>query len=263
MGQAAASLVAHAPPPLEVLPLIVGGGFPRLRANAVLLRLAGVAVVVDCGARSDRPALLSALAAHGTAPEAVEWLLLTHLHFDHCENIDLFPNARVVVHRREVEWLDELLAVGDGGRRELLAARHQSLHEFYLRSILRQFECNADRYRRWARRLRGAELVDGRYPVLPGVALEPTPGHSPGHLSVDAGALWVAGDAVSSRGEWLSGELERQRLCADLEAFGRSQRLIAEHAEVVIPGHGEPFRCADRQALTFEALAGGVTGAVS
>lgn len=42
----------------------------------------------------------------GIAPEEVDTILLTHLHFDHAGDVERFPNATVVVQEREVvEWL--------------------------------------------------------------------------------------------------------------------------------------------------------------
>jgi glyoxylase-like metal-dependent hydrolase (beta-lactamase superfamily II) len=40
------------------------------------------------------------LRREGVALEDVEWLFLTHLHYDHASNVHLFPNARIVVNRR-------------------------------------------------------------------------------------------------------------------------------------------------------------------
>jgi|APSaa5957512622_1039677.scaffolds.fasta_scaffold02677_6 hydroxyacylglutathione hydrolase len=36
-------------------------------------------------------------------PEKIKTVLLTHLHYDHCGNIDLFPNAQVYVPEVELE----------------------------------------------------------------------------------------------------------------------------------------------------------------
>ncbi len=37
------------------------------------------------------------LRREGVDPAAVEYVFLTHLHYDHCSNVSLFPNARFVV----------------------------------------------------------------------------------------------------------------------------------------------------------------------
>lgn len=56
------------------------------------------------------------LARHGFAADAVETLVLTHLHFDHAGNIDAFPNARIFVQRCEYEgWKQALDRYADGG----------------------------------------------------------------------------------------------------------------------------------------------------
>ena len=31
-------------------------------------------------------------------------VILTHLHWDHCQNVDLFRNARVLVHSKELDY---------------------------------------------------------------------------------------------------------------------------------------------------------------
>lgn len=44
------------------------------------------------------------LAALGIAPEAVANVIVTHLHYDHCGNHDLFPNARYHLQDREMAF---------------------------------------------------------------------------------------------------------------------------------------------------------------
>ena len=57
------------------------------------------------------------LAKIGFAPEDVEIVILTHLHFDHAGNLDCFPNAAFHVQRREYEGWKRVFAMpmaGDG-----------------------------------------------------------------------------------------------------------------------------------------------------
>lgn len=64
----------------------------------------GRAAFIDCGTAHSVPHLLAALTAHGLAPTAVDWLLLTHVHLDHAggagQLLQALPNARLAVHPR-------------------------------------------------------------------------------------------------------------------------------------------------------------------
>lgn len=54
------------------------------------------------------------LAKIGLAPEDIETVVLTHLHFDHAGNLDQFPNAKFLVQRSEYDgWKQVLAEPGD------------------------------------------------------------------------------------------------------------------------------------------------------
>ena len=46
----------------------------------------------------------SMLTAMGVAPEAITEVVITHLHYDHAGNLDLFPNAEFHLHEREMSF---------------------------------------------------------------------------------------------------------------------------------------------------------------
>ena len=120
-----------------------------------------------------------ALANAGVAPENVDVVVSTHLHFDHvgwnCTEVDggwlpTFPNARYVVNRREwARWID--------------------VEAGYVARQLRPIDAAGQ-----------LELVDDGYEPAPGMRLLGTPGHTPGHVSVlvydggDGGV--ITGDAA-------------------------------------------------------------------
>jgi hydroxyacylglutathione hydrolase len=76
---------------------------PRLTAIHLVVE-AGRVAVIDPGASGAVPRIMAALAALGLAPEAVDWIVLTHIHLDHAAGAGLLasqlPNARVTVHPR-------------------------------------------------------------------------------------------------------------------------------------------------------------------
>ena len=112
------------------------------------------------------PAVVPALEGAGFAPETVDVVAMSHLHFDHAGGLlradgsRAFPRATIVAQRAEWE-----VALGDNPR--LVASYVQP--ELAL-------------VRDW-----GAEgWAEGEREILPGVSVVPTGGHSTGHQAVVA-----------------------------------------------------------------------------
>ena len=112
--------------------------------------------------RTDRTWLAN-LAAAGVAPPEVDFVLCTHLHVDHCgwntqlvdgRWVPTFPNATYIVSRPEYE------------------ASQVQADSVYRESVLPIVEAGQ------------ALLVDMDHGLDDEVRLEPTPGHTPGHVAV-------------------------------------------------------------------------------
>jgi glyoxylase-like metal-dependent hydrolase (beta-lactamase superfamily II) len=128
----------------------------------------GIGERVDDKTRAMRvyegPAIVPALEAAGFAPDTVDVVAMSHLHFDHAGGLlradgsRAFPRATIVAQRAEWE-----VALGDNPR--LVASYTQP--ELAL-------------VRDW-----GAEgWAEGAREVLPGVSVVPTGGHSTGHQAI-------------------------------------------------------------------------------
>lgn len=84
---------------------VIDTGFQRPRFDAAYLIVeGGRAAFIDCGTNHSQPRLLAALAQAGLSVDAVDWLILTHVHLDHAGGAGALmaqlPNARLVVHPR-------------------------------------------------------------------------------------------------------------------------------------------------------------------
>ena len=111
---------------------------------------------------------LNALAEHGIAPEAIDFVMCTHLHSDHVgwntrlDNgrwVPTFPNARYIFSKKELE------AWRDVGYEKFSRTPFED-------SVLPVLEAGR------------AELVTDDYALDDEVFLESTPGHTPGHVAI-------------------------------------------------------------------------------
>jgi glyoxylase-like metal-dependent hydrolase (beta-lactamase superfamily II) len=101
-------------------------GFQRPRFDAAYLMVeSGRAAFIDTGTNHAVPRLLAALSALGLAPDAVDWVIPTHVHLDHAGGVgllmDALPRARALVHPRGLRhmvdpkalWLGALAVYGE------------------------------------------------------------------------------------------------------------------------------------------------------
>lgn len=129
----------------------------------------------DCEKRDclDSPDALRQL---GVEPEEIDIVILTHLHWDHVQNIKAFSRARYICTATEIAWAYNPLPL---------------YYRSYESPILGIEPAFAGL---------NFEVVEGETQIVPGVSVFPTPGHSPGHQSVTvktvAGDIVLAGDAI-------------------------------------------------------------------
>jgi len=158
-------LVALAPP----LP-----GFDRF--IGVWVYTGPPAFIVDVGPSATSASLLSALENIGV--RHLDYILLTHIHIDHAGGIaDLaasFPEARIVGHGKGLPHLTQPERLWQGS----------------LKSLGRTAEAYGAIRGVASERLLDAAVLDD-----PSIAIIPTPGHSPHHISFALDDLLFAGEA--------------------------------------------------------------------
>lgn len=178
-------------------------------------------------------ALIAALHEVGATPDSVRKLVLTHLHFDHAWNLDLFPGAQVVVQR------DELIHAMDPVPTQRI---------YYFRETLAGLLGR--------KRPGGLLLVDGDLELLPGIELMKVPGHTPGIqavvVSTERGKAALVSDCGDNYANWYPADpdanpLPVRYLANDFlpgairsegeRAYGDSMRRILSRADIVVPAH--------------------------
>ncbi len=167
-----------------------------LATNSLLIRSSQANILVETGlgeklpakfkevyAVELRPGLKAALAEIGCGPEEIDFVINTHLHFDHCGNntelagedlVPAFPRAVYLIQRGE--W-EAALNPNERDKASYLPENFWPLQE------------------------KGrVELINGNREVLPGVKIILTPGHTAHHQSVlitsGSANVFYAGDLI-------------------------------------------------------------------
>jgi glyoxylase-like metal-dependent hydrolase (beta-lactamase superfamily II) len=131
------------------------------------------------GLQEPGQAMHEQLARVGVACDEIDMILFTHLHWDHCYNLDKFPHARLYVSEKEYRFAMDPNPM------------YWNSYESPKAGLNAPF------------RDRKFNLVNGEEEIIEGIRMVPTPGHSPGHMAVSvnttAGLYFLIGDLVLLR----------------------------------------------------------------
>jgi|BEDMetMinimDraft_2_1075160.scaffolds.fasta_scaffold00820_4 glyoxylase-like metal-dependent hydrolase (beta-lactamase superfamily II) len=168
----------------------------------------------DTGNNGDRKQLLSALQVSGITPSRINHLILSHLHYDHILNAELFNSARVYISARELEYFQA------GANGDIYYPSN------YLEMFIKKREGNIVLVED------GSELFSSTFLVLPG--------HTAGSLGLLFDDCVFAGDALKYASEAVS----RSSSFAyyNLADANNSIKRIISIADTIVPGHDAPFR---------------------
>jgi glyoxylase-like metal-dependent hydrolase (beta-lactamase superfamily II) len=157
----------------------------------------------------------AALALIGVDPASIDLVVFTHLHWDHCGNNNLFPQARFLAQRREISY-----AAAPG--------------TFFQRAFLSPALGLMPPYA--GIRL---ESVDGDQELWPGLELLHCPGHTPGSQAVRVkttqGWHTISGDAIFTY-ENLNRDIP-PGFHINVDQSMESMHRIARVSDVVLPSH--------------------------
>ena len=143
--------------------LLDSAGRIHPRYGSVVARSRGKLVLVDTGLGTLDGTLLDEMSGAGVDREAMDLVVMTHLHGDHVgwnltDGRPTFPNARYLVPRADYEYWTQPSVLEE--------APH----------IKTQVMALGD--------LRIMDLIDGEYNLTDELTTIATPGHTPGHISI-------------------------------------------------------------------------------
>lgn len=177
--------------------------------------------------------LRKALGEVGYKPEDIDFVISTHLHFDHGSNLDLFPDACVIVQR------DEILHAIDAVPSQRIYYRRDIINEVVNR-----------------KRPHHVRYIDGDLKLMEGIQILKVPSHTPGMQVVvvttekgkaclvsdlgDHYRYWYPADPRVTKnpmrfmaGSFLVGNIRSE---GELAWAGAMERVL-DHADIVIPAH--------------------------
>ena len=225
-----------------------GGGIMRDPVHCWLVQNGEINLLVDSGMAEiatirDRlkvdgfggghDALRRELGHEGLTPDDINYVVLTHMHFDHADNLDLFPRACVVVQRQE------LFAAIDPVPSQRI---------FYWKSSI----ANLQERKRPA----ALQLVDGDVDLLPGIRLLSVPSHTEGMqvvvVTTEKGRAAIVSDLGDHYRYWfpadvratdkpqrsLSGAFLTGNIRSESErAWQAAMQRVLDNSDIVIPAH--------------------------
>jgi N-acyl homoserine lactone hydrolase len=174
------------------------------------------------------------LAKLGYTPDDIDIVVLTHLHFDHAGNFNVFPNAEIIVQRVEFESWQTVI----GGMEDTsVGKRSWKLSSIDVTTI--------DRFRS-AVEAGKITLIDGDREIAPGITLHiardsHTFGSQWAEVQTPDGPYVVAGDCIYTYTNiermWPPGYLQGNPWNL-LEMYERVRRIVGDDGiNRVVPGH--------------------------
>ncbi|MBX3568288.1 MAG: N-acyl homoserine lactonase family protein [Rhizobiaceae bacterium] len=163
--------------------------------------------------KSREEEIVGALARKGLKPEDIDVVALTHLHFDHIGNNELFSKARFIVQKDEVPFL----------------VNPPPFATFYYREWQTKLTAISDRL----------EMIDGNYRIGKNLELIKVGGHAAGQMVVMArtslGQVCIASDFyynyTNIDRSWPMGPLWNVQQWID------NDRWIKANADIILPNH--------------------------
>ena len=196
-----------------------------LGLSTVALIEGEVLTLVDVAHFGRRVILKNALEDLGLSLDDIGRVILTHAHWDHSQNTDMFPNAEIVIHAKELEY-----------SKNPRPSDHATARYF-------------------AETLSGQNVleVDSETVLEPGVKVIETPGHTRGHISVvvdtEQGPVCIGGDAFSDAGALHRGT-PALVFWSESEARESIRNIIAE-SDTIYPGHDRPFKIINQDEIEY------------
>ena len=173
-------------------------------------------ILVDPAHVGRRPFLWEALAARNLGPRDIDLVMLTHSHWDHAQNLDVFAHAPLLLHPAERQY-------------SLAPHINDWATPSWTGIMLETMQIR--------------EVSEGDV-IIPGVGVVDMPGHSPGSIGITVeiaeGLSVITGDAIHFAS--VVKTKINPLVFWNAEQATRSIERVVDLADILYPGHDQPFR---------------------
>jgi Zn-dependent hydrolases, including glyoxylases len=178
-------------------------------------------LLYDVGPPRVRGHLQNSLKQRGLSVDDIDYVFISHCHWDHAINVDLFKKSTIFIPRSEYESADNL------------PENNWAIPPF-LKELCKGLKLEL--------------LEDEEIELFPGVKTITLPGHSCGTMGLlvdtpDLGKVLFAADAVWSARAVVRGRPDLTFF--DMPMTEASVKKAVEISDVIVPGHDRPFRVVD------------------
>jgi glyoxylase-like metal-dependent hydrolase (beta-lactamase superfamily II) len=199
-------------------------------SSVVYIDTAGTKIVFDTAGPGRRNDLRARLEEVGTKANDIDILVLSHFHDDHVYNVDCFPNAQILLHAKEAEWV---LSDPDA---------------FAIPKHMYPAVVGSGRL----------QLISDDVEIAPGVQTILIPGHTPGCMGLvlrenGKPTTVLAGDAVKNLAELATGKVA---MSLNNDSSARSIAKIRNIADIVIPGHDRTLQITPDKIIAISSIHG-------
>lgn len=160
--------------------------------------------------------------AHGVEPEDIDTIVITHLHWDHCYNLECFPNAKIYVQKTEVEY----------------AINPLQAHILFYESAKSGIKAP------WIAHIPRFEIIEGDFTLCEGIKVYLMPGHTPGmqNIAVNTtnGVYLIASDNIPTTTNWEGNGIHKHipsSIHCNLFDYYKSLKKMEEICDHVLPSH--------------------------
>ena len=193
----------------------IRSSYGTMGASGVVLVEDGKKVLVDVGHFGNRDALIGEMKKAGILFSDIDIVVLTHLNWDHCLNVDLFPNAEIIVGEGEFD-------------RGTLSGIHDGITPFF-----KEFLSTLN-----------LKKVSDNYKITSNITIISTPGHTPGHIALsvkeDGKLIIMSGDAIPNLRAYRRG-IPDIVFYDEAKARESIKKIKELKPDLIIPGHDAPF----------------------